>query len=373
MVQQRVGAMLVSKRVWEGSDGSAIFILDESRSAATSLFGLAFFDDWSLSPWSLLLEGGQGTSLMHHCVALRIGSGMHVDVSDLADGASPVERRLLNEAVAGGLRSIYMLHAADGLVVQFASWMGPCAFRGMEAELLEFADAHVLNVPQNVPPTDVAQVILEIATAMKRLDQFQLRSSPAGSSTASAGWEQPTASSDSISSLMNFADSLIHSVEHSSRLQLLGGEIADIFLNLGKQRLPEVATHMLAAIPKDKLADLAPAVLLAVPPELIATVLPAALELLPATVVPAIVRTVVASLPLDKLADLAPAVLLAVPPELIATVLPAALELLPATVVPAIVRTVVASLPLDKLAGRAARRAARRAAGANRNRASGSP
>ena len=41
-VQLRVGAMLVMRRVYAGQDGSEIFALDERRSAATTLFGLAF-------------------------------------------------------------------------------------------------------------------------------------------------------------------------------------------------------------------------------------------------------------------------------------------------------------------------------------------
>ena len=49
-VQLRVGAMLVMRRVYEGPDGSEIFALDESRSAATTLFGLAFIEEWTTSP-----------------------------------------------------------------------------------------------------------------------------------------------------------------------------------------------------------------------------------------------------------------------------------------------------------------------------------
>ena len=82
--------MLVMRRVYAGPDGTEIFTLDESRSAATTLFGLAFIQEWTTSPWSLLVLNG--TSLMHTCSRLPVGSGMHVDPfsSEIADVASPV-------------------------------------------------------------------------------------------------------------------------------------------------------------------------------------------------------------------------------------------------------------------------------------------
>jgi hypothetical protein len=336
MMQQRVGAMLVSRRVWVGCDGSAIFILDKSRSAATSLFGLAFFEDWSMSPWSLLLEGDKGTSLMHRCVALQIGAGVHVDVSDLVDAASPVERRLFHEAVAGGLRSIYMLHAADGLVVQFASWNGPGAFHGVEAELGEYADAHVVNVSVTAPKTDLVQASLDIAVAMIRLDHFPMLPNALDRSHCSSVCSSRSSSTESsVSSLISFAESTMHLAQKSNRYHVLGKATADIVSALPLHHVTEVLPRILEALPMETLADLAPAVLLAVPPELIAAVLPATIELLPPTIaiVPSVVRTVVAALPMEQLAHLLPAVLLAVPPELIGTVLPGALELLPATIV----------------------------------------
>ncbi len=92
-MQTRVGAMLVMKRVYAGPDGTEIFTLDESRSAATTLFGLAFIEDWTASPWSLLRLNDE--SLMHTCSRLSVGSGMHIDPSssEMAKFSSPVERR----------------------------------------------------------------------------------------------------------------------------------------------------------------------------------------------------------------------------------------------------------------------------------------
>jgi hypothetical protein len=144
MVQLRVGAMLVMRRVYSGLDGSEIFALDQSRSAATTLSGLAFIQEWTTSPWSLLSHNGE--SLMRTCSRLPVGSGMHVDPfsSEIADVASPVDRRRHLEALAGGLKSIYMLHAEEDLLVQFASWLSG-AFEGMEAELREFAEEHLLR------------------------------------------------------------------------------------------------------------------------------------------------------------------------------------------------------------------------------------
>jgi hypothetical protein len=143
-VQLRVGAMLVMRRVYAGQDGSEIFALDERRSAATTLFGLAFIKEWTNSPWSLLSLDGE--SLMHSCSRLPVGSGMHVDPSssEMANLVSPVERRRHLEALAGGLKSIYMLHAEEDLLVQFASWV-PGAFEGMEVELLEYTEEHLLR------------------------------------------------------------------------------------------------------------------------------------------------------------------------------------------------------------------------------------
>jgi hypothetical protein len=66
------------------------------------LFGLAFIQEWTTSPWSLLVLTGE--SLMHICSRLPVGTGMHVDPSssEMANLASPVERRRHLEAVAGG-------------------------------------------------------------------------------------------------------------------------------------------------------------------------------------------------------------------------------------------------------------------------------
>jgi hypothetical protein len=159
--------MLVMRRVYAGPDGSERFALDQrrrlsrpillpstgrhpcspgvepgwchpSRSAATTLFGLAFIQEWTISPWSLLMHNDE--SLMHTCSRLPVSTGMHVDPSssEMANLASPVERRRHLEALAGGLKSIYMLHAEEDLVVQFASWVQG-AFEGMEAKLLESA------------------------------------------------------------------------------------------------------------------------------------------------------------------------------------------------------------------------------------------
>ena len=154
-MQTRVGAMLVMKRVYAGPDGTEIFILDESRSAATTLFGLAFIQEWTTSPWSLLSLDGE--SLMHTCSRLPVGTGMHIDPSssEMANFASPVERRRHLEAVAGGLKSIYMLHAEEDLVVQFASWVQG-AFEGMEAKLLEYAEEHLLRSSNNAAAKHMA-------------------------------------------------------------------------------------------------------------------------------------------------------------------------------------------------------------------------
>ena len=154
-VQTQVGAMLVMKRVYAGPDGTEIFILDESRSAATTLFGLAFIEEWTVSPWSLLNLNGE--SLMRTCSLLPVGSGMHIDPlsSEMANLVSPVERRRHLEAVAVGLKAIYMLHAREDLVVNFVSVL-PGAFEGMEAELLEYAEEHLLRSSYNASDAHLA-------------------------------------------------------------------------------------------------------------------------------------------------------------------------------------------------------------------------
>ena len=168
-VQLRVGAMLVMRRAYEGPDGTEIFALDESRSAATTLSGLALIKEWTTSPLSeLILNRG---SLMRTCCRLPVGSGMHVDPfsSEMADLASPVERRRHH---AGGLKSIYMLHAGVGLVVKFASWVHG-AFEGMEDELLEYADEHLLRSSDNNSAAHLAhQTNVEITRELIRLRRF---------------------------------------------------------------------------------------------------------------------------------------------------------------------------------------------------------
>ena len=171
-VQLRVGAMLVMRRVYKGPDGSEIFALDESRSAVTTLSGLAFIKEWTTSPLSLLTLNGE--SLMRTCCRLPVGSGMHVDPlsSEMAHSASPVERRRHHEALAGGLKSIYMLHAGEDLVVKFASWVHG-AFEGMEDELLEYAEEHLLRSSDSMFAAHLAhQTSVDISRELIRLRQY---------------------------------------------------------------------------------------------------------------------------------------------------------------------------------------------------------
>ena len=218
-VQLRVGAMLVMRRVYEGSDGSKIFALDERRSAATSLCGLAFIKEWTTSPWSLLMHNDE--SLMRTCSRLPVGSGMHVDPSssDIADMASPVDRRRHLEALAGGLKSIYMLHAGEDLVVQFASWISG-AFEGMEAELREFAGEHVLRSGRsNASVTHLAHQA-SVSRELPGLRHFT--TSPLGQYGTDDRWPADSASTDSSTpslGLLSYAASIVDAMTMSRGVQ----------------------------------------------------------------------------------------------------------------------------------------------------------
>jgi hypothetical protein len=141
-VQDTVGAMLVLRRVRQ-ANGTFTFVLDKGRSAATTLCGAAFIEARAESPWSLLLEGT--TSMLHRCAALPVGGGIHMDLSGVADLASRCELYCLT--ASRGIESIYVLHAADDVVVKFLSWVRPAAFAGIEPELLDYVESHVLTAP----------------------------------------------------------------------------------------------------------------------------------------------------------------------------------------------------------------------------------
>jgi hypothetical protein len=211
--------MLVMRRVYSGLDGSEIFALDQSRSAATTLSGLAFIQEWTTSPWSLLMHNDE--SLMRTCSRLPVGSGMHVDPSssDIADMASPVDRRRHLEALAGGLKSIYMLHAGEDLVVQFASWISG-AFEGMEAELREFAGEHVLRSGRsNASVTHLAHQA-SVSRELPGLRHFT--TSPLGQYGTDDRWPADSASTDSSTpslGLLSYAASIVDAMTMSRGVQ----------------------------------------------------------------------------------------------------------------------------------------------------------
>ncbi len=247
----RVGAMLVMRRVYEGPDGSEMFALDESRSAATTLFGLAFIKEWATSPWSLLVLNG--VSLMHTCSRLPIGSGVHIDPlsSEMAELAAPVERRRHFEAVAVGLKAIYMLHASEDLVVNFASVL-PGAFEGMEAELLEYAEEHLLRSSYNASDAHLAhQTSVDISRELIRLRQFPTTPvSPYDMADMDDRWpaESSGAGSSTLSSgLLSFATSMVEAMRMSRRAQ----------------QSRDAAIAVVSAVPLDQLAQIIPAMLIA--------------------------------------------------------------------------------------------------------------
>ena len=294
-VQLRVGAMLVMRRVYEGPDGSEILALDESRSAATTLFGLAFIEEWTASPWSLLRLNDE--SLMHTCSRLPVGTGMHIDPSssEMAKFFSPVERRRHLEAVAGGLKSIYMLRAEEHLVVEFASWL-PGAFEGMEAELLEYAEEHLLRSSNNASATHLAhQASVDISRELLRLDQFptsaqsQYETDDRWPSDSGSTGESSTLSSG----LLSFAASLVESAEVSRSAQRSRDAAIAVVSAAPLDQLVQIVPAMLLALPEETLLELAPAILLAVPCNQITKVLPGTLKLLPPDVVQDVVSAVV--------------------------------------------------------------------------------
>jgi hypothetical protein len=280
-VQVRVGAMLVMRRVYEGPDGSEIFVLDESRSVATTFAGLAFIKEWTTSPWSLLNLNGE--SLMRTCSLLPVGSGMHIDPlsSEMAELASPVERCRHLEALAGGLKSIYMLHAGEDLVVKFVSWLSS-AFEGMEAELLEYADEHLLRSSNSGSATRLAhQTSVDISRELIRLREVRRTPvSPNGmadigpsdfigadsvrtdSSTLSSGLLSRTDSSTLSSGLLSLAASIVEAMAMSRSAQQSRHAIAVVSaVPLDQLSQSNATTPLVAALPADGLPELAPAIL----------------------------------------------------------------------------------------------------------------
>ncbi len=130
-VQDAVGAMLVFKRVFEGSDGSFIYVLDESRCAATNLSGVGFINKSKGAPRWLL---GDENSLIRRCLLLSFGGGFHYDLTSHR-----------HHRVDDGVQAVYMLHAAEGVLVKFLSWAALDAFDGMEADLQHYAEKYVLD------------------------------------------------------------------------------------------------------------------------------------------------------------------------------------------------------------------------------------
>jgi hypothetical protein len=332
------------------------------------LFGLAFIKEWTTSPWSLLSLDGE--SLMHNCSRLPVGTGMHIDPSssEMANLVSPVERRHHLEALAGGLKSIYMLHAEEDLLVQFASWV-PGAFEGMEAELLEYTEEHLLRSSNNASATHLAhQTGVDISGELIRLRQFPTTpQSPYGlhgrddmlpsdsiirldhfSTCAQSqcetddSWPADSVSTGESSTLssgvLSLAASMIEGFEASRSAKRSKDAAIAVVSAAPRDQLSKIVPAALLAIPAGKLPELAPAILEAVPPQRIPVVLPGALKRLPPDVVHCddvqdvvsavqdVVSTVVAALPADELPEQAAAILLAVPPNQIANMLPGALK-----------------------------------------------
>ena len=108
-------AVIFSRRMY--SSGADVYALDERASRAYSLHGLALVNAHRASPLSRV-EGMLGA-----CVARPVMSGVHFDVLGMMV-ASELESRRVHRAIASGMQSFYVAHAADGLVVSFASWIG---------------------------------------------------------------------------------------------------------------------------------------------------------------------------------------------------------------------------------------------------------
>jgi hypothetical protein len=276
--------------------------------------------------------------------------------------ASPVERCRHLEALAGGLKSIYMLHAGEDLVVQFVSWV-PGAFESMEAELLEYAEEHLLRSSKNVSAKHMAhQASVDITRDLIRLRQspttpqspYDLHGMddmwPADSmvrlghfSTSAQSqcetddsWPADSVSTESStpsSGLLSLAASMLE-VMTSKDLKCRSAQrskdaaIADISAIPLDQR-SQIVPAVLLETPAGNLPEPAPAILEAVPPQRIPAVLPGVLKLLPPDVVPDVpdvVGTVVAAPRADEPRELATAIFLAVPPKPIANMLPGALK-----------------------------------------------
>jgi hypothetical protein len=346
--------MLVMRRAYEGPDGTEIFALDESRSAATTLSGLALIKEWTTSPLSeLILNRG---SLMRTCCRLPVGSGMHVDPfsSEMADLASPVERRRHH---AGGLKSIYMLHAEEDLVVQFASWV-PGAFEGMEAELLEYTEEHLLRSSNSVSAKHMAHLTgVDISGELIRLRQSpttpqspydlhgmddmwpsdsMIRRDHFSTSAQSQcetddSWPADSVSTESStlsSGLLSLAASMVEGFEvsRSARRSKDADAAIGVVSAMPLDQLSQIVPAVLLAIPAGNVIELEPAILEAVSPQRIPVVLPGIHKLQLPDVMQDVVSTVVEALPADELPELTAAILLAVPPKPIANRLQGALK-----------------------------------------------
>jgi hypothetical protein len=117
------------------------------------------------------------------------------------------------------IKSIYMLHAGEDLVVQFASWISG-AFEGMEAELREFAEEHVLRSGRsNASVTHLAHQasVSRELLGLRHLDSF----SQYGTDDR---WPADSESYDSVSStpslgLLAYAASIVDAMTMSRGVQ----------------------------------------------------------------------------------------------------------------------------------------------------------
>ena len=295
-VQDAVGAMLVFTRVFEGSDGSFIYVLDGSRCAATNLRGVAFINDSKRSPRWLL---GDEKSLIRRCLGLSFGCGFHYDLSA--------------HYFADGVRAAYMLHAADGVIIQFLNWAAPGAFDGMQADFQRYAEMHVLD---SVSKAGAGHTFLcpSSADPNQSFDECEDLGSPRSDTT------------DSLESLY----------------VSLGKEML-----LGKCRKSiDAASSQHLQLGLEQLPDLSPALLQALPAELVVAVLPKALQVLPPIIAKEIVRAVLDALPAaERLPDLVLTGLGgSVPAEHVVAVLPNALKELPPTVATAVMKAVLSAV-----------------------------
>lgn len=284
-----------------------------------------------MSPWSFLFNG---TSLMHRCLEMPIGGGVHFGNEPLDESvASVAEIRRAVDARARGVQSTFMLHAAEDLIVEFLSWGQPNMLFGLEAALMEYVATHVVGAPATkyVDLTNTSLLeLFELLTAAPDPSSWDpFNSAERGLCATAACMQSP------LSAIV---------LESPAKKGAIAAIISELPAVVLESILAQIIPHVFHALPHEQIATRILHVVRS-SSRVIRTVLPAALEALSEDLAPLVVTAVLKALPAESLPDIAPSLLRAVPAKLIASVLPAALQALPTDIVPIVISAALRGSP----------------------------